>query len=423
VFKAIATWFRSNPVRLYGALACVVALTLLAGGLTFAAGAGHEGSTKQSAAARISEARVVTSVLGAVLTAPSEPPPSAAPAAEPAPAAAGPRFEVSCKDAGSIPAQSGDVFDCKVTSRAGFSAPVALKCANLPKGLDCETNPASVTPPADGSVEFHLSLSNQSVGSGKHSFKVTGASGSLTHSFSFPFNFPAGAQGAGNNSSLTVTPTCPMLANSKVARGQTLTTSCQVAGIPGFTGTMDVQCYSAPVGTCTVNPKSVNLSQGVPVPVQLTVTIFHDAPLGGAIAGIGVTDPLGRFTTGGGSFPISVVVSRDYSVSCPPEVSVPVGGTAQLRCEVRTGSYSGDLEIVFGAMAEAGSPAVTGSPTSFRMGPNAQNSVNLTFNAAGVAPGTYQFFVFLRQPGVLFDGEIMSVMHYPSVQVAERQLP
>jgi hypothetical protein len=102
---------------------------------------------------------------------------------------------------------------------------------------------------------------------------------------------------------------------------------------------------------------------------------------------------------------------------------MPVGGTAQLKCDVRTGSYSGDLEIVFGAMAETGSPAVTGSPTSLRMGPNSLNTVNLTFSAAGVAPGTYQFFVFLRQPGVLFDGEIMSVMHYPSVQVVESPLP
>lgn len=296
-------------------------------------------------------------------------------------------------------------------------------CANVPKGLNCETNPAVVIPAADGSVEFHLSLSNHSVASGKDSFKVTGSSGALTHSFGFPFNFVTGNPGGGNSSSVAVTPTCPMLPNNKVARGQTVTSSCQVVGIPGFIGAMDVKCYAAPVGTCTVNPTSVNLTKGVPVAVQLTTTISHDAPLGTAIAGIGVTDPLDRFAAGGGSFPISVVPSRDYSASCQPNVSMPVGGTAHLHCELRTGSYSGDLAIAFGAMAETGSPAATGTPSSFRIGPNSQNTVTLTFSAAGVAPGTYQFFFFVRQPGVLFDGENMAVMQYLSIQVVEPLLP
>jgi len=424
VLKTSVSWCRSKRKLLYGALACVVVLTLVAGGLTLQANAGREESTKQSPTARISEARAATSLLGAVPTAPSEAPPAAAPAAEPgAPVEAGPRFEVSCKDAGSIPAQSGDVFDCKVTSRAGFSAPVALKCANVPKGLSCETNPASVTPPADGSVEFHLSLGNQSVGSGKHSFKVTGSSGTLSHSFTFPFNFLAGGRGDGNSSSGTVTSTCPLFPNNKVARGQTVTSSCQVVGIPSFTGTVDVKCFAAPAGNCTVNPTSVSLSKGVPVPVQLTMTIFHDAPIGQAVAGVGATDPLGRFASGPGFVPFSVVASRDYSASCQPNVSMPVGGTAQLRCDIRTGSYSGDLEIVFGAMAESGSPAVSGAPSSLRMGPNSQSTVTLTFSGAGVVPGVYQFFVFLRQSGVLFDGETMAVFHYPSVQVVEPLLP
>jgi len=414
---------KTKSVRLYLALVAV-ALAALVGGVSLAVFDHRDPDAEQSAEARLAAARSARSALGRDINAAPEP----SPVAEPAPIAAAvpgpvPGFEVGCKDAGSIPAQSADVFDCKVTSKAGFSGPVLLKCVNPPKGLSCEPNPASVTPPPGGSIEFHLSLSNQSVSSGKHSFKVTGTSGALTHSFNFPFNFTTGGGGGGNNSANTVSPTCPMFPNNTVTRGQTITSSCQVVGIPSFTGTINVSCYVAPIGTCTVSPTSVNLSKGVPVPVLFTLTVSPDAPLGFALAGIGATDPLDRFQPGGGGVPVSVVASKDYSSTCQPNAAVPVNGKTQLTCEIRTGNYTGNLEIGFGAMAESGSPAASATPSSVQMGPNSQTTVTLSFDASGVAPGSFQYFFLLKQPGVLFDGTFMPTFHYPTIQVYEPSPP
>ncbi len=304
-----------------------------------------------------------------------------------------------------------------MTSKAGFSAPVALQCVNPPKGLRCETNPASVTPPPDGTTEFHLSLGNDSVSSGNRSFKVTGTSGVLTHNFNFPFNFAAA--GGGSSGAPVVMPTCPMFPGNSITRGQTATVTCQVVAAPSYTGTLTVGCSSGPLGTCTVSPTSVSLTKGVAVPVLFTLTIHPDARTGFAPVGITVTDPTDRVRPSSGSVPVAVVISTDYSATCQPAATVPVNGSTQMTCEVRTGNYTGNLEIGFGAMAETGSPAASATPSTLQMGPNSRAVVTLSFNAAGADPGTYQYFFLLKQTGAPFDGSFMPTFHYSNLHVVD----
>jgi hypothetical protein len=98
---------------------------------------------------------------------------------------------------------------------------------------------------------------------------------------------------------------------------------------------------------------------------------------------------------------------------------VPVNGTTQMTCEVRTGNYTGNLEIGFGAMAETGAPAASASPSTLQMGPNSRTVVTLSFNAAGAVPGTYQYFFLLKQPGKPFDGTFLPTFQYSNLQVVE----
>lgn len=405
---------KSKTVRIYLVAIAVVVVSGLVGGITFAVTGNREPTVDRLAIERLAVVRSASSAMSAVPAVVPEPEPEIEETPSTVKSAA--HFEVGCRDAGSIPAQSGDVFDCKVTSKTGFSAPVALRCVNPPKGLSCVADPATVTPPPDGSVGFHLSLSNDSVSSGRHSFKVSGTSGALTHSFNFPFNFAAA--GGGSSGAPTVVPTCPFLPGNTVPRGHTVSVRCQVVAVPSFTGTLAISCHAAPAGTCTVSPTSVDLAGGVPVGVSFSLTAFPDAPLGSVPVGIQVTDPSGRVGVGGGSFPVSVIHSTDYSATCQPAASVPVGGTAQMTCEVRTGNYTGSLEIGFGAMAETGSPAASASTTTLQMGPNSRTMVTLSFNAAGAAPGSYQYFFLLKQPGLPMDGKLPD-FHYPTLQVVE----
>jgi hypothetical protein len=70
-----------------------------------------------------------------------------------------------------------------VTSTNGFGSAVGLSCAGLPSGASCSFNPASVTPPADGSAASALTLAvSASTAPGSYSFQVQGTSGSTTRS-------------------------------------------------------------------------------------------------------------------------------------------------------------------------------------------------------------------------------------------------
>jgi hypothetical protein len=95
-----------------------------------------------------------------------------------------PDFSVACSPS-SLSVQQGasGASSCTVTSTNGFASAVALSCTGLPSGASCSFNPASVTPPANGSATSSLTLSvSTTTPTGASSVQVQGTSGSTVRS-------------------------------------------------------------------------------------------------------------------------------------------------------------------------------------------------------------------------------------------------
>src|SRR4029453_12180154 len=95
-----------------------------------------------------------------------------------------PDFSVACRPP-SLSVQQGasGTSSCTVTSTNGFASAVALTCTGLPSGASCSFNPASVTPPANGSATSSLALSvSTTTPTGTSSVQVQGTSGSTVRS-------------------------------------------------------------------------------------------------------------------------------------------------------------------------------------------------------------------------------------------------
>lgn len=72
---------------------------------------------------------------------------------------------------------------CTVTSRSGFASPVTLGCASPPTGVTCAFAPASVTPPANGTVNSTLTVSaSLAAAVATSNLQVTGTSGGIVQS-------------------------------------------------------------------------------------------------------------------------------------------------------------------------------------------------------------------------------------------------
>lgn len=68
-------------------------------------------------------------------------------------------FELSCPDQVTLAPGTQLVVECRVQSSGGFAKPVALGCGTgQAPGLSCAVQPATVTPPANGSVAARLRI-------------------------------------------------------------------------------------------------------------------------------------------------------------------------------------------------------------------------------------------------------------------------
>ena len=111
-------------------------------------------------------------------------------------ASATPDFSISCSPAGLTVTQGGtsNASTCTVSSTNGFSSAVNLSCTGTPSGSTCNFSPASVTPPANGTVNSTLTVSaTAGATTGTFSFTAQGVSGALTRTFSMSITVnPAG---------------------------------------------------------------------------------------------------------------------------------------------------------------------------------------------------------------------------------------
>ena len=100
-------------------------------------------------------------------------------------------FSVSCSP-NSLTANPGGTSPsstCTVTSINSFNSPVSLTCSGLPPDDSCSFNPATVIPPADGSITSDLTVkADQTAQAGTFPFNVAGTSGSLSHNFEMALN-------------------------------------------------------------------------------------------------------------------------------------------------------------------------------------------------------------------------------------------
>jgi hypothetical protein len=109
-------------------------------------------------------------------------------------------FGVSCAPSGLGVQQGGAATStCTVQSANGFADAVDLSCTGLPAGVSCAFNPATVTPPANGTTASTLTVAaSPAAAAGSFPFKVQGTSGALTRSanLSIVVNPSGGAQAA-----------------------------------------------------------------------------------------------------------------------------------------------------------------------------------------------------------------------------------
>jgi hypothetical protein len=160
-----------------------------------------------------------------------------------------------------------------VTSSGGFNGAVALSCGTpMPAGITCGSfNPATVTPPANGSVTSILTVNiATSVGAGTYGIPVNGTSSGVTRS------------GSGNLTLATFTLSISPPSQT-ISLGQTATYTVTCSTTTGFSG--PVQLSSTLGGSFNHNP--VNC----PGPSTYSVTPTTTGTLNFTVSGIFGTAP------------------------------------------------------------------------------------------------------------------------------------
>ena len=324
-----------------------------------------------------------------------EPSPSAplAPSAPVQPAAAGPSFTVECAQPKAISPQAGDAFNCQVSSKDSFSQPVAISCANVPSGLNCEPEPSIVTPPANGTGKFKLALTNYDVAPGRYQFKVVGSVPGASGVFNFPFD----------TSTLAPVPTRSPAASGRVniqcatgstrlIPGQSITYKCSYSS-EGFYGSVPTSCTGTIGITCDISPRSVTPRDGQPAEAILSLNVAPNLSSAGANQVIGVYgDPSGGTPRSIHKFTVDVP-APDYALNCADKTATAAPGeTASLKCRVSSASgYVGPLHLKL-LTIDANGPTAAVAPAAVQVGAGGSAEVTVSFEAEpSVSPGSYRY--------------------------------
>lgn len=96
-----------------------------------------------------------------------------------------PDYDISCNPSTlDIKESANKTTTCTVSSINSFNAPVSLSCPSLslPPNVTCSFNPASVTPPVDGTIDSTLTIAvGTNISPGRSSILIRGTSGSIKH--------------------------------------------------------------------------------------------------------------------------------------------------------------------------------------------------------------------------------------------------
>jgi hypothetical protein len=109
-----------------------------------------------------------------------------------------PDFGIACSPASMSAAAGGSATStCTVTSTGGFNSAVALSCSGQPAGVTCGYSPASVTPPANGSVNATLTVSVAAgTAAGTSTFQARGTNGATVRNANVTLTITGGGGGA-----------------------------------------------------------------------------------------------------------------------------------------------------------------------------------------------------------------------------------
>ncbi len=104
-------------------------------------------------------------------------------------------FGLSCTPNALTIAQGGNATSaCSVQSVLGFTSAVNLDCSGLPAGTTCAYNPATVTPPANGSAPSTLTVNvGVSTPAGSYTFDARASSGATVRTASMTLSVTAAA--------------------------------------------------------------------------------------------------------------------------------------------------------------------------------------------------------------------------------------
>lgn len=302
-------------------------------------------------------------------------------------------FSIECSQPKAIPPQSADSFDCQVNSKGGFAQPIAISCANVPSGLNCEPEPSIVTPAPNRSSTFKLSLTNYDVAPGRHQFKVVGSVPGASAVFNFPFDTsalapaPSGSPAASGRVNIQCA-----TGSTRLIPGQSINYKCSYSS-EGFYATVATSCTGTVGITCDINPRSVTPRDGQPAETILSLNVAPNLSSAGNNQVIGVFgDPTGGTPRAIHKFTVDVP-APDYAMTCADKTAdVALGETASVKCKVSSASgYVGPLHLKL-LTVDANGPKATVSPASVQVGAGGTAEVAVTFEAEpSVTPASYRY--------------------------------
>ena len=287
-------------------------------------------------------------------------------------------FSLSCSPAALTATQAGQaVSTCTVQSLNAFAAAVNLSCTGLPAGASCAFNPATVTPPANGSAPSTLTVSAGTAVPGNYAFQARGVSGVLTQTFNMSL--------AVNSFTFACTPS-----SLTIAQGGNGTTTCTVTSQNAFASAVHLTCAGLPAGvTCSYNPASVTPPANGSAGSTLTVTVGAAVPSGSYLfQAQAVNGGLTRTI----NITLTVPAQPDFGLSCVPTgLSAIQGGSATSNCTVQSlNAFS--AAVNFSCTGLPAGVTCGFNPATVTPAPNGTAGSVLTVNVPAATPiGSYNF--------------------------------
>lgn len=238
---------------------------------------------------------------------------------------------------------------------ASFANAVSLSCSGAPANSTCSVSPNTATPGNSPAAVGVTVATTAATAQGYYNLVVTGTSGSLSHSVTFPLTIA-------NSFTLAVTQPFP----SGVDAGSQ-NVAAKISVTPDYSGSVKAACDpTALSGTqCALTPASPIAISGSPLTVTALINIPSNAVPGTYNIGINVQDSSG---TPNHSVTIPFTVIQDYDIANLSATSQTITAgqsiTYNLSVSPVGGTYSNPVTLSCKV-----SPALAGSACSFSPNP------------------------------------------------------